>query len=76
MLLEVNVPTSWAGPPLGELEVPCAIRLAALRRAGRFQVADPSVLAQEGDVVVVCVAGAERGMLEDVLHGPASRGAH
>ncbi len=70
VLIEVNLPDSWAGCPLGDLEVPGSIRLAAVRRSGKGWVADPGSLAQEGDVAVVCVSGTDRQLLEDVLRRP------
>lgn len=76
VLLEVNIPPSWAGRPLSEMEVPGSIRLAAVRRSGRGWVADPNSLAQEGDVAVVCVKGGDRQVLEDVLRGPSVGRGH
>jgi len=75
VLIEVNLPASWAGRPLGDLEVPGAIRLAAVRRSGKGWVADPGSLAQEGDVAIVCVKGGDRQLVDEVLRGPGS-GTH
>lgn len=74
VLIELSLPASWAGRPLGELEVPGSIRLAAVRRAGQGRVADPSSLAQEGDVAVVCVASGDRTLVDEVVYGPGGKG--
>jgi trk/ktr system potassium uptake protein len=76
VLMEINLPTAWAGRPLGELEVPGLVRLVAVRRAGRGKIGDPGALAQEGDAAVLCVAGGDRSVVNDVLFGPGSQAGH
>jgi trk/ktr system potassium uptake protein len=74
-LLEVSLPSNWAGRPLGGLEVPGVIRLTGLRRAGRGQVGDPSILAQEDDTVLLCISSSGREVLEGLL-GDSPRSDH
>ena len=56
-LVERMVPTTWAGQPLVGLEGDGISRVVALTRLGVAQILSPALLAQEGDVVWVAVAG-------------------
>ncbi len=56
-LVERLVPPAWAGQPLVGIEGDGVARVAALTRLGVAQIVSPAVLAQEGDVVWVAVAG-------------------
>jgi trk system potassium uptake protein TrkA len=56
-LVERMVPTTWAGQPLVGLEADGMARVVALTRLGVAQILSPALLAQEGDVVWVAVAG-------------------
>lgn len=56
-LVERLVPTAWAGHPLVGLEGEDVARVMALTRLGVAQLVTPALLAQEGDVVWVAVAG-------------------
>jgi len=56
-LIERPVPSAWAGTSLLELELPGTARLAGLTRLGLSLVPTPGLVAQEGDVVWVSVAG-------------------
>jgi trk system potassium uptake protein TrkA len=56
-LVERMVPTTWAGQPLVGLEGEGTARVVALTRLGVAQILSPALLAQEGDVVWVAVAG-------------------
>jgi trk system potassium uptake protein len=56
-LVERMVPTTWAGQPLVGLEGDGTSRVVALTRLGVAQILSPALLAQEGDVVWVAVAG-------------------
>ena len=46
---------SWAGRPLGDIEIPGVARAVALSRMGVAQVASPDVVTQDGDVVYLAV---------------------
>jgi trk system potassium uptake protein TrkA len=54
-LVERPVAPSWAGRPLGEIEIPGVARAVALSRMGVAQVASPDVVTQDGDVVYLAV---------------------
>jgi trk system potassium uptake protein len=54
-LVERSVAPSWAGRPLGDIEIPGVARAVALSRMGVAQVASPDVVTQDGDVVYLAV---------------------
>jgi trk system potassium uptake protein TrkA len=56
VLVERAVATSWAGRPLGEIEIPGVARPVAVARMGTAQVATPDLVTQDGDVVYLAVA--------------------
>jgi trk system potassium uptake protein TrkA len=56
-LVERPVPEGWAGSPMLDLEMPGTARLAGLTRLGMSLIPTPGLVAQEGDVVWVTVAG-------------------
>jgi len=57
-LLEYNLTTAWAGKKLATLNEPGKWWLTAVSRLGNAQVVDPSVIGQEGDVLMF-VAGVD-----------------
>jgi trk system potassium uptake protein TrkA len=74
-LVERVVPASWAGHPLAGIELDGVTRLVALTRLGVAQLVSPALLAQEGDVVFVAVAGDRIEELDRRLaSAPASHG--
>lgn len=74
-LVERVVPASWAGHPLVGIELDGVTRLVALTRLGVAQLVSPALLAQEGDVVFVAVAGDRLEELDRRLaSAPASHG--
>jgi trk system potassium uptake protein TrkA len=74
-LVERVVPASWAGHPLVGIELDGVTRLVALTRLGVAQLVSPALLAQEGDVVFVAVAGDRIEELDRRLaSAPASHG--
>jgi trk system potassium uptake protein TrkA len=76
-LVERMVPTSWAGQPLVGLEGDGTARVVALTRLGVAQILSPALLAQEGDVVWVAVAGDRIDDLDRRLAtSPAQGGQH
>jgi trk system potassium uptake protein len=56
VLVEREVAASWAGRPLGEIEIPGVARAVAVLRMGTAQIATPDLVTQDGDVVYLAVA--------------------
>jgi trk system potassium uptake protein len=56
VLVEREVAASWAGRPLGEIEIPGMARAVAVLRMGTAQIATPDLVTQDGDVVYLAVA--------------------
>jgi len=50
-IYELSVPASWEGRALQELLQGLAARAAALTRAGRAQLPEPSTRLQSGDIL-------------------------
>jgi trk system potassium uptake protein TrkA len=76
-LVERIVPPGWAGHPLVGLEGEGVSRVAALTRLGVAQIVSPALLAQEGDVVWVAVAGDRIEEFDTRLASePAAHGGH
>lgn len=69
-LIERAVPSGWAGRPVTELEVPEQARVVALGRLGVAQVPTADLVAQEGDLVYVAVAGDSIDAYETFLSTP------
>jgi trk system potassium uptake protein TrkA len=55
-LVEREVAASWAGRPLGEIEIPGVARAVAVSRMGNAQIATPDLVTQDGDIVYLAVA--------------------
>ena len=55
-LIERAVAPSWAGRPLGDIEIPGVARAVAVSRMGVSQIASPEVVTQDGDIVYLAVA--------------------
>jgi trk system potassium uptake protein TrkA len=56
VLVEREVSASWAGRPLGDIEIPGVARAVAVARMGTAQIAAPDLVTQDGDLVYVVVA--------------------
>jgi trk system potassium uptake protein TrkA len=56
VLVEREVAASWAGRPLGEIEIPGVARAVAVARMGAAQIATPDLVTQDGDLVYLAVA--------------------
>jgi trk system potassium uptake protein TrkA len=76
MMIERVVAPAWAGRPLGDLEVPGSLRVAALSRLGEARVPAPEIVLQEGDVVYLSVAGDALANVDARLAGPVKVGGH
>ncbi|HLN17993.1 MAG TPA: TrkA family potassium uptake protein [Acidimicrobiales bacterium] len=55
LLVDRDLPESWAGHPLAELEVPGQVNLVAVTRAGVPRLEAHHLVGQEGDVLHVAV---------------------
>jgi trk system potassium uptake protein TrkA len=69
-MIERAVPTGWAGRKVSELEVPEQAKVVALGRLGVAQVPTADLVAQEGDLVYVAVAGDSIDAYEAFLAAP------
>ncbi len=70
-MIEVALPSAWAGQNLGPLSVGDRHRVVALSRGGTGRLATADVIGQDGDVLHVMVQRDSRAELEALLdHGP------
>jgi len=76
MLVERQVPASWAGHPLTELESHGNIRVASVTRLGVAQVPASGLVLQEGDVLHVSVGADALAGLDAQLASPSKSGSH
>lgn len=76
MLIERQVPATWAGRALDELEVSERIRVAALSRLGIGRVPKPGLLLQEGDAVFLVVSGDALDDVDPLLDAGPDKGGH
>jgi trk system potassium uptake protein TrkA len=75
VIVERALARAWVGKPLAGLDEPGKWRLAVLTRLGEACVPGPSLVGQEGDVVMVTVAADALADLEERLVGePAPAG--
>jgi trk system potassium uptake protein TrkA len=73
VLVERALPTSWAGRRLADLEDPGRWQLVALTRAGQAALAAPSLIAQEGDIVLISALASSVADLDAHLADPDRR---
>lgn len=72
-LVEVALPGAWAGRPLERLDDTDRIRVVAVSRGGRSQLAMPGLVGQEGDVLHVMVhSDATADLTARLAAGPAA----
>jgi trk system potassium uptake protein TrkA len=78
VVVERTVPSAWAGRRLSELDEQGRWRLFALTRNGEAAVPGPSLVAQEGDILLLSVDEPALPDLERHLSGGgvAARGSH
>ena len=74
-LIERELPDTWAGRKLLELDEGERFRLVALTRAGQARLVAPSLVGQEGDILHLAVRTDAVEELRARL-GDASKGAH
>jgi len=76
-VVERTVPGAWAGRKLEELELDGNARVVALGRLGVSQVARPTLVIQDGDVVYVAVDADLVPVFDEHLHTAGStKGRH
>lgn len=68
-LVERTVPTTWAGRPMRDLDEPGRWSVTAVTRGGAASLPLPTMVVQEGDIVLVVVAGDASGALDERLAG-------
>ncbi|MCU1353903.1 MAG: TrkA-like [Acidimicrobiales bacterium] len=76
VLIERPVPSAWAGKPVAGVDMPGVARVVSLTRLGVGAIPDPSLVAQEGDVVHVAVAGDHIDAFDQHLAEPSAGSAH
>jgi trk/ktr system potassium uptake protein len=76
VLLERPVPREIAGQPLRDLEAGGLGRLAAVARGGQSMLPEPTMAAQEGDVVWVVVPADQVDDYDRTVNAEASEGGH
>jgi trk system potassium uptake protein TrkA len=74
-LVERAVPRQWAGRRITDLDQPGQARVIAVSRLGKSQVPTTDLVAQEGDVVYVALAGDAIDAFDDRL-GSLGGGQH
>jgi trk system potassium uptake protein TrkA len=74
VLVEREVAASWAGRPLGEIEIPGVARAVAVARMGTAQVATPDLVTQDGDLVYLAVAIGHVSDIDAHLRGEQTSG--
>jgi len=76
ILVERPIPSTWAGRPVLSLEVPGVSRIVGLTRLGVARIPTDDLIAQEGDVIHVAVAGDDLEEFERRLAAGPSRAGH
>ena len=73
-VVERQIGRGWAGHRLLDIEDSGFVRVVALSRLGVSQLPSRSIVAQEGDVVYLAVAGDALDNIDELLLGPAKGG--
>jgi Trk K+ transport system NAD-binding subunit len=73
-LVERPLPVPWAGHPVTDLELEGLARVVAVTRLGEAMLPASDLVAQEGDVLWLAVAGSEIDDLDRRLLGGPGRG--
>jgi trk system potassium uptake protein len=74
VLVEREVVASWAGRPLGAIEIPGVARAVAVARMGTAQIATPDLVTQDGDLVYLAVAIGHVSDIDEHLGGEHADG--
>jgi trk system potassium uptake protein TrkA len=75
-LIERDLPPSWAGRPLGQLEEKGRCKLVSVTRLGTARVFDTDLVGQEGDILHLVVATGSLGELQERLDATPETGGH
>jgi trk system potassium uptake protein len=75
-MIEVSLPTIWAGQKLDALSVGDRYRVVAISRSGTGRLATEGVIGQDGDVLHVMVQREARTELEALLESGPEGGHH
>ena len=76
VLVERDLPASWAGRPLSQLEAPARAKLVAVTRLGTARIYDTDLIGQEGDILHLIVASDALGELQERLDDKPDTGGH
>ncbi|MCU1453818.1 MAG: transport system, NAD-binding component [Acidimicrobiales bacterium] len=76
VLIERPVPSHWAGKPVAGIDIAGSARVVSLSRLGVAAIPDPNLVAQEGDVVHVAVAGDHIDAFDQHLGEPTTGSGH
>jgi trk system potassium uptake protein TrkA len=72
-LVERQVPPTWAGRDVSELEIEGEAKVVAVSRLGVSQLARPNLVIQDGDLVYAAVSGDKIGSFDERLSGATAR---
>jgi trk system potassium uptake protein TrkA len=75
-LIERDLPASWAGRPLGQLEERGRCKLVSVTRLGTARIFDSELVGQEGDILHLVVATGSLGELQERLDDQPETGGH
>jgi trk system potassium uptake protein TrkA len=75
-LIERDLPPSWAGRPLGQLEERGRCKLVSVTRLGTARIFDSELVGQEGDILHLIVATGSLGELQERLDETPDTGGH
>ena len=75
-LIERDLPPSWAGRPLGQLEERGRCKLVSVTRLGTARIFDADLVGQEGDILHLVVATGSLGELQERLDATPDAGGH
>jgi len=76
-LLERVLPSTWAGKPVADLDLPGQARVMAVGRLGVAQIPPSDLVAQEGDTLHVAVGADDIDAYDSHLAaGPTGKGGH
>jgi trk system potassium uptake protein TrkA len=75
-LVERDLPPSWAGRPLSQLEEPGRWKLVSVTRLGSARIFDSELVGQEGDILHLIVTSGTLGELQERLDATPDAGGH
>jgi trk system potassium uptake protein TrkA len=75
-LVERDLPPSWAGRPLSQLEERGRCKLVSVTRLGSARIFDSELVGQEGDILHLIVATGSLGELQERLDETPDPGGH